>query len=110
MDEETGEYFDTISGRDDFDAMFAEGFDQTIAYIMEEDKPSEHGPRMLDGTWHEGVTSSVRAIGDWVRTSASDTLRAEMTDRKIADEGLAEACKAGLSHPVEAKSVALPTM
>jgi hypothetical protein len=39
MDEETGDYFDTISGRDGFDAMFGEAFDQAIAYIMEEDKP-----------------------------------------------------------------------
>jgi hypothetical protein len=109
MDEETGGYFDTISGRDGFDAMFAEGFDQTIAYILEEDKPSEHGPRMLDGTWHEGVTSSIRAIGEWVRLGASDALRAEMADREIADDGLAEAFRAGLSPaPSQARNVPMP--
>jgi hypothetical protein len=109
MDDETGEYFDTISARDGFDAMFADGFDQTIAYILEEDKPSEHGPRLLDGTWHESVTNSIRSIGEWVRTSASEALRAEMTDRIISDDELAEAFRAGLEHaPVNATKCPTP--
>ncbi|MCS4089913.1 hypothetical protein [Rhizobium sp. BK176] len=99
MDQETGDYFDTISSRDGFDTMFAEAFDLVVAYILEEGKPSKHGPRMLDGTWHEGITNSVRAIGEWVRTGASDALRAEMAERDIADEGLADAFRAGLVTP-----------
>lgn len=103
MAADTAEYFDTLSGRDGFDAMFSEGFDLAVAYVLEEDKPSEHGPRMLDGTWHEEIVRVFREIGEWVRESASDTLRAEMADKEIADEGLHEAFRSGFG-PVPARA------
>jgi hypothetical protein len=109
MDQEIGDYFDTISGRDGFDDMFSEAFDKFIAYILKADKPSEHGPRMPDGTWHEGITRSVRAIGEWIRTGASDALRSELSEREITHEGLADALRAGVAtSPATAQNATSP--
>jgi hypothetical protein len=107
MGGDTGEYFDRLSGRIGFDAMFVDGFDLAISYVLEEDKPSEHGPRMLDGSWHGEILRVFREIGDWVRTGASDALREEMADREIADEGLAKAFRSGLSPAIAQPATSL---
>jgi hypothetical protein len=99
MDAETGAYLDTISGREGFDDTFVEAFKAAVVYILEKDKPSEFGPRMLDGRWHEGVIGVLREIGNWVRTSASAELHARTADCQIADEDLEQAFLSGLEGP-----------
>lgn len=95
MGVETAEYFDTLSRRDGFDAMLSEGFDLAVAYVLEEDKPAEHGPRMLDGTWLNEVVRVFLEIGEWVRTARPTLFRGDMADNEITDEGLYEAFRSG---------------
>lgn len=105
MDAEVGEFLDTLSDRHDFAATFSQAFDATVGYMLEEDKPSQYGPRMLDGNWHEGVTGAFHEIGAWVRTSAPESLREELLSREIADEGLYEAFRSGVEDQALVRTV-----
>lgn len=100
MDSEVGEFLDTLSDRDDFSPVFAQAFDAAVAYMLEEDKPSPHGPRMMDGNWHEAITGAFHEIGSWVRNSGLESLREELLSRAIADGGLYEAFRSGIEDQV----------
>jgi hypothetical protein len=99
MDAEAGEYLHTLSGRDNFAATFSLAFDAAVAYMLEADKPSEYGPRMPDGNWHEAVVGVFKEIGTWIRERAPDELREEIIARDIPDEGLEQAFRSGLADP-----------
>ncbi|MCV9963839.1 hypothetical protein OIU34_18340 [Pararhizobium sp. BT-229] len=64
--------------------MFVQAFKAAVAYRLRNDKPSEFGPRMLDG--------------NWVRTYASPELHARILDCQIADEGLEQAFLSGVGE------------
>lgn len=59
MDDQVAAYFDTICGRTDFHGAFLRAFQEAAAYLVEFE-PSPHGPRLLDGSWNEGVTETFR--------------------------------------------------
>lgn len=96
MDDEAAEFFDDISNRDGFDAMFTEALRHATSYLLES-TDTRHGPRDAEGVWRNGVEEAFVRIGQWVATSGSPELRTELAEAALGDDALDRALYSGLN-------------
>lgn len=106
MDETTAGWFDGVAERSDFAERFRAALDRAVVSISQE-KPSQYGPRLPDGTWVPGIVDAFRETGAWIRERAPDAVRAAVSDFSVDDEALMAAI--GPLAPMAAAEQAFPS-